>query len=206
VTWQRDAAGDLIIDWLEFGGPVVQAPLRQGFGTTIIQRSVPYDLKGQAQVWYKPAGFEAQFIIPARYVRLATEDPRLVTIAQTPQMADSGTPLSGRVLLVEDNLIIAMDAEDILTQLGATAVLTVSNVAQALETLKTALPDIAVLDINLGEETSFPVADALKAAGVRYVFATGYGDQLRLPEAHAGTPTVKKPYTAASLSRLLESD
>ena len=206
VTWKRDPSGDLVIDWVESGGPVVQAPLRQGFGTTIIQRSVPYDLKGKAQIWYKPAGFEAQFVIPARYVRLATETRQHLKNAQTPETTGSATTLSGRVLLVEDNLIIAMDAEDILTKLGATEVMTVSNVAQALDTLKRERPDIAVLDINLGEETSFPVADALKAAGIRFVFATGYGDQLRLPEAHAGTPMVKKPYTAASLSRLLDSD
>lgn len=206
VTWKRDPSGDLVIDWVESGGPVVQAPLRQGFGTTIIQRSVPYDLKGKAQIWYKPAGFEAQFVIPARYVRLATETRQHLKNAQTPETTGSATTLSGRVLLVEDNLIIAMDAEDILTKLGATEVMTVSNVAQALDTLRRERPDIAVLDINLGEETSFPVADALKAAGIRFVFATGYGDQLRLPEAHAGTPMVKKPYTAASLSRLLDSD
>ncbi|MCB8876623.1 HWE histidine kinase domain-containing protein [Acidisoma silvae] len=205
VTWARDDAGDLIIDWREFGGPIVTPPLRQGFGTTIIQRSVPYDLKGKAEVWYKPAGFEAQFSIPARYVsQPAANLSQTGTAPRAAAVTDSTAPLIGKVLLVEDSLIIAMDAEDILMELGAVEVRTVSTVAQALESLAQEKPSVAVLDVNLGEENSFPIADALKAAGVRYVFATGYGDQLRLPDAHAGTPTVKKPYTAASLSRVLE--
>ncbi|HEX3982467.1 MAG TPA: HWE histidine kinase domain-containing protein [Acidisoma sp.] len=205
VTWSLNDEGDLVIDWREFGGPVVKPPLRQGFGTTIIQRSVPYDLKGRAQVWYKTAGFEAQFVIPARYVRAtalpAATEERPVTRARAEGQVN---PLSGTVLLVEDSLIIAMDAEDILLQLGAGRVRTAANVAQALDELTAETISMAVLDINLGEETSFAVADALKASGVPYVFASGYGDQFQVPADHTGTPTAKKPYTAASLSKLFE--
>lgn len=206
VAWSRDAVGDLTIDWRESGGPIVQPPLRQGFGTTIIQRSVPYDLKGKAEVWYKPAGLEAQFVIPARYVRIPTGpgEPVGIRPALGNDAVAQASPLSGTVLLVEDSLIIAMDAEDILMELGAADVRTAATVAQALDWLSHETPTLAVLDVNLGEETSFPVADALRTRGIRYVFATGYGDQLQMPEAHARTPIVKKPYTRATLGRLLD--
>ena len=207
VTWALDGAGDLTLDWQESGGPVVKPPLRQGFGTTIIQRSIPYDLKGQAQVWYRPTGFEARFVIPGRYVRMAAG------AATPPQPAPPATPIaedgedqviSGTVLLVEDSLIIAMDAEDILLRLGAERVQTAATVAQAMAEMDRARPGIAVLDINLGQETSLPVADRLRAEGIPYLFASGYGDQLELPADHAGRPTVRKPYTLASLARVLE--
>ena len=62
---------------------------------------------------------------------------------------------------------------------------------------------MALLDINLGSETSLPVADRLKALGTPYLFATGYGEQARLPEAHAGVPVLQKPYTIENVARAL---
>ncbi|GAB0116230.1 signal transduction histidine kinase [Acidisoma sp. 7E03] len=208
VSWTLDESGDLTLDWREHGGPVVKPPLRQGFGTTIIQRSIPYDLKGQAQVWYRATGFEARFVIPGRYVRPAALAPVTAPIV-TPAAAtlsDEGEEkvIAGIVLLVEDSLIIAMDAEDILLRLGADQVLTAATVAQAMTELDRAQPTLAVLDINLGEETSLAIADRLKASGIPYLFASGYGDQLELPADHAGRPTVRKPYTLASLARALQ--
>lgn len=207
VTWSLDETGDLALDWRESGGPVVKPPLRQGFGTTIIQRSIPYDLKGQAQVWYRPTGFEARFVIPARYVKPApamgaasTAAPALASL----QEDGEARLITGTVLLVEDSLIIAMDAEDILLRLGAEQVLTAATVRQAMTEMDRTRPALAVLDINLGEETSLAVADRLRAEGIPYVFASGYGDQLDLPADHAGRPTVRKPYTLASLARTLQ--
>lgn len=205
VGWRRDEDGDLHIEWRERGGPAVQAPRRQGFGTTIIQRSIPYDLGGRAAVRYALAGMEADFCIPARHV--APEDSRRAaaphpahTIAEGPV----GTPIAGgAVLLVEDSLIIAMDAEDILSRLGAERVVTASGVAQALEEIDRDRFQIAVLDVNLGHETSLPIADRLRAIGTPYVFATGYGEQLRLPEDHHDVQVIQKPYTFASIALAL---
>lgn len=61
-----------------------------------------------------------------------------------------------------------------------------------------------MLDVNLEVETSLPVADALRVAGIPYVFATGYGEQLKLPPEHDGVPVVQKPYTAGNIAWTLE--
>jgi CheY-like chemotaxis protein len=116
-----------------------------------------------------------------------------------------GKLIDGTVLLVEDSLIIAMDAEDILTGYGATRVVTASSVAAALEELADGSFALAVLDVNLGTETSLPIAEALLAKGVKFVFATGYGEQLRLPDALKASPILQKPYTAANLGRAIEA-
>lgn len=210
VRWWLDEMGDCRIEWRERGGPAVQPPSRQGFGTTIIQRSVPYDLGGTAAVRYPLTGLEAEFCIPARHVVLdSAAAARAHAQAAEMQQAESGAAggdavLRGPVLLVEDSLIIAMDAEDILARLGACRVATAASVAAALDELDAEQFEVAVLDVNLGPETSLPVADALRRAGVPFVFATGYGEQLALPEEHAGTPVLQKPYTALNMSRVLE--
>ncbi|MBA16477.1 MAG: two-component system sensor histidine kinase/response regulator [Sphingomonas sp.] len=205
VTWNLDAEGDLHIQWRERGGPAVQAPTRQGFGSTIIQRSIPYDLGGLAEVRYPVTGLEADFCIPARQVSLdgaaASPNERSdATAFETPAVPETRPVLTGIALLVEDSLIIAMDAEDILTRIGAQRVVTAASIDQAKVEIENEQFEVAVLDVNLGSETSITIADTLRKKGVPYVFATGYGDQLRLPDEHAEAPIIQKPYTAGNIA------
>jgi light-regulated signal transduction histidine kinase (bacteriophytochrome) len=209
VTWAVDDDGDLRIDWRESGGPAVQAPKREGFGSTIINRSIPYDLQGSADVQFKLAGLEARFCIPARHVSLRQEagghharvgpqgaDPAAAPPSPRPALHDS-------MLLLEDSLIIALDAEDILLGIGVRRVISAATVKQALVELAGELPDAAILDINVGDGTSFPVADVLRARGVPFLFATGYGEQAQLPPEHEAVPVLQKPYNQASLAEAL---
>lgn len=203
VRWRLDDEGDLLIEWRERGGPAVQPPRRQGFGTTIIQRSIPYDLGGKAQARFETAGFEADFCIPARHIVVHDPAAPMLSFAPGPSEDPGDAPravISGSVLLVEDSLIIAMDAEDILGALGAERVVTASSVAAALAELERETFALAVLDFNLGPETSLPIASALRAAGVPYLLATGYGEQLRLPPELDGIQVIQKPYTRASIA------
>ena len=108
------------------------------------------------------------------------------------------------VLLVEDSLIIALDAEDLLIRLGAEKVTTEGTAAGAIVALEADRPDLAILDINLGDHQSVPIADRLSELGVPYMFATGYGEQGQLPAEHRGRIVLQKPYTLGSLARRLE--
>jgi len=102
-------------------------------------------------------------------------------------------------LIVEDNLIIALDAEDMLTQLGA-EVRTANTVRQALQALDEMTPSFALLDVNLGgAETSLPVARKLQELKVPFVFATGYGEGFNLPPDLKGVPIIRKPYYLETL-------
>lgn len=208
VDWHVDNMGDLCIEWRERGGPAVQAPTRQGFGTTIIQRSVPYDLGGRAAIRYALAGLEADFVIPARHVSVGGEADAAQLAAPVADPRDTASPpeaatIGGVALLVEDSLIIAMDAEDILISLGAERVVTANGVAQAMAEIEREPIAIAVLDFNLGTETSLPVALELVKRGIPFVFATGYGEQLVLPAELDDRGVLKKPYTALGMRRVL---
>lgn len=208
IEWRRDSNEDLIIKWREEGGPPVKPPTRKGFGTTIIDRSVPYDLGGESRIEYKPEGVEASFRIPARHV----SEPRDYTgpkIHYPRAIKTSVGPVpeqvirSANVLLVEDSLIIALDAEDILKRLGASHVATAATVEGAIDMLMAIRPTFAVLDINLGDQTSYAIADRLKDKDVPFLFATGYGEQAELPADHRGRTVVQKPYTLENLARAL---
>ncbi|EJT04626.1 HWE histidine kinase domain-containing protein [Rhizobium sp. CCGE 510] len=206
LGWHRDDDGNLRIAWREKDGPPVIEPKRHGFGSTIIRRSIPYDLGGKAEVRYNKDGVEADFCIPARYVVKATSeqpDPVPDGAAGRKTIPDDHQPLSGlKVLLVENNLIIAMDGEDILRRLGAD-VATAPTVAEAMEILAGHSFDLALLDVNLGDETSFGIADRLAADGVPFVFATGYGEGIAQANSHSDAPVLQKPYTMEGVMNTL---
>jgi two-component sensor histidine kinase/CheY-like chemotaxis protein len=203
VVWRRDPSDRLVIDWRESGGPAVMPPTRRGFGTTLIERSIPYELKGEADISYELTGVRGRFVVPARYVRAAPTGPALAPRERESVPSLDATPLSGAVLLVEDNMIIALEAEDILAALGAKAVDMATSVHDAMRLIEAATPSFALLDVNLGSETSLPVARRLSALGVPFAFATGYGESFRIPPELGAVTMVKKPYTADTLRRAL---
>ena len=109
-------------------------------------------------------------------------------------------PLSGRrVLIVEDESLVAMLLETILVDMECIPVGPASNIddgeilARDTENL-----DAALLDVNVAGRQVFPVAEVLKARGVPFVFSTGYGEG-GLPEEWRGQPTLQKPFTEAAI-------
>ncbi|WP_207103034.1 response regulator [Paracoccus shandongensis] len=111
-------------------------------------------------------------------------------------------PFQGRrVLVVEDEYIIAEDLREELEREGALVLGPVASVAAALDLLQGGpRPDTAILDINLRGERVFPVADRLRAMGVPFVFATGY-DAEAIPRDYADVPRIEKPFTLRDLGR-----
>lgn len=108
-----------------------------------------------------------------------------------------------RVLLVEDNVIIALDLAELVRETGAEPVGPVASVADALAELGRGGVEAAILDINLGEEDTLAVADELERRRIPFAFATGYSPQDILPPARAGTPVLAKPYSGAEVRDVL---
>ena len=115
----------------------------------------------------------------------------------------STAALSGRrILVVEDDYMIATEIQGELERAGATVIGPVSSVRKALRLTETETVDAAVLDVNLGEEASFPIAEALVAKSVPFLFCTGYssGD---VPEEWQHAMIVMKPLKITALKQLL---
>ncbi|MEA2956433.1 MAG: hypothetical protein QOJ58_1933 [Alphaproteobacteria bacterium] len=115
----------------------------------------------------------------------------------------SATPAK-RILVVEDELMIRMLLEDMLGELGYTVAAEAARIEEALEAAKNADFDIAILDVNLNGQPISPVADALVARGMPFVFATGYGER-GLPEPYRDRPTLKKPFQMDGLKQMLQT-
>jgi CheY-like chemotaxis protein len=111
--------------------------------------------------------------------------------------------LSGRrLLVVEDEMLVLLNVEDILADLGCTSVSAAATVNQALGLIATQSFDAAMVDVNLDGRTSYPVADALAARGVPFVFSTGYSGQ-SLNDGYRDRPVLGKPYREADLVEVL---
>jgi CheY-like chemotaxis protein len=103
-----------------------------------------------------------------------------------------------RVLLVEDEGVIVMLVGRMLESVGCTVVGVAARVNDALDKVANLVFDVALLDINLAGNVTYPVADALRARGVPFVFATGYGSAALKAELR-GAPVLSKPYVLAQL-------
>lgn len=208
VTWTMTPDEGCELIWEETGGPPVTPPRQKGFGSVLITRSVPHDLGGESQVDYRPEGLRARFLVPRRNIAVADAEKLANAssrVEHEPAPARTAAPEGTSILLVEDQMLIAMDAEIMLADHGLTDVVTVSSVREALRILATFRPSAAILDVNLGSGTSLPIAEELKRQGIPFIFATGYGDATAIPPEFSRVTIVRKPYSAMDLvPRILE--
>lgn len=208
VRWRIEGNGDCAIEWQETSTAPLPTPSRKGFGTALIERSVTYDLGGQSSLEFSGNGLLARMVIPARHVLSVPltlierrADEQEASESPTAALAEIGT-----FLVVEDQMLIAMDVEAMLKEEGAETVVVANSVRQAMATIRAVPPAFAVLDINLGQETSIPIAEELARRGVPYIFASGYGDTPLIPEALGPVKIIAKPYEADGLRSAILSE
>ncbi len=124
-----------------------------------------------------------------------------VTSAMTPAARN----LAGRrVLVIEDESMVMMLLQDMVVDIGCVVAGAASRIADATEKARSLAFDIAILDVNLNGERTFPVAEVLAERGVGFVFATGYGTA-SLPAPFAGRPVLQKPFQQQDLERALRA-
>jgi len=168
---------------------------RQGNGNVVV--SIP-----------EPAGALIQRRRPRAVLDQIVDSRTGVIMA--PAILSNSSELPQDVLIVEDDPIIALDLEDTILGLGVTTVRTAGNVVRALGMIADRAPDFALLDVGLIREKSFAIADRLAALKVPFVFVTGYGADVRLPQEFADRPRLPKPCPtdalAAALTRAAKDD
>jgi PAS domain S-box-containing protein len=200
VSWSVHPTGEMALEWRELGGPAVSVPKQKGFGSTLISTVTARQLNGSVNVTFDPAGIIAKVRLPAEIVRPARGEP-----AESREKLDSaveGTEEKserGKILVVEDEVLIAMQMAEVLSEAGWDVIGPATGIAQALSLLTTqGPPDVAVLDVNLDGEMVGPLAENLRGAGIPVVLCTGYEtlDDVRLE----GCPMIRKP---ANIRQLL---
>ena len=114
----------------------------------------------------------------------------------------SGEVSMRRALVVEDEIMVAMYVEDLLTELGFEVAGIATGLEQALPLAREGEFDFAVLDINLAGQLSFPVADVLRERGIPFLFASGYGSR-GLNEDYRSAIRIQKPFLSRDLAQAI---
>ena len=208
VSWELQQ-GTLALRWQESGGPPVTPPASQGFGTRITKASVERQLGGRLEFDWDGAGLGCRLSLPIAQEPLQSE-PASAEDPMAPGGAAEhggtvrpvGMPRRGRILLVEDETFIGWALRDILTDAGYEVVGPVARLREAVAAASGEAVDHALIDVNLGGELSYPVAEALRSRGTGFVFLTGYNDSA-IDRRFADVPVLNKPIDTEALLLLL---
>ena len=185
------------MSWTENGGPPVAKPARHGFGSNMMDSMLRTSLGCDVEVDFAPTGLVWHIGCPAANLveRVVPLSPRSNGTA-TGQKTES---VSGRrILVVEDEPLIAMDFSQTLSDAGYVVIGPANSVARALALIAQFGCDAAVLDTNLGTETSEPIARELIKLGTPFVTTSGYSRE-QMPEVMQTAPLLGKPISSAVL-------
>ncbi|WP_120009059.1 HWE histidine kinase domain-containing protein [Teichococcus vastitatis] len=208
VQWEATPQGDLRVVWAEQSGPGLRIPRpgRRGFGLRMVDATVRSQFRGRIAYDWRPEGLQCTMTIAAERVSLRGPINPLPAspVIKGPRPPPSRTR---RILLAEDEPLVAMELDAQLREMGFTVVGPAATLQQAMD-LAGQDHDLlgAVLDVNLGGQAVFPVADLLVRRGVPVVFATGYGS---LPGGWATsggqgrTALLRKPLSRGALAGAL---
>jgi PAS domain S-box-containing protein len=202
VKWtvQTNGGRTFLLQWQESGGPAVTAPTTRGFGTTLIEKSLAAH-DGEARVHYRAGGVACDIRLPLPESPQPHEGGPM-TLSQALAFAPLPAPAATRsddirgtrILLVEDEPLIAMDVIATLSEAGCDVVGPATTLATARARIAAADFDVALLDANLGGEPVNDLAAALTHLNIPFAFLTGYGRE-GLPEAFREAPMIAKPFT-----------
>jgi CheY-like chemotaxis protein len=178
------------MSWCERGGPPVTAPPRKGFGSTVINTLAEQSLDGKVDLEFKETGLSWRMRCPgAQVIDRATA---VRPAERTASVRSPGISQRPRILVVEDEPLVALEIAQVLED-GEFDVLGPARlVAPALALIEEAGCDAAVLDINLGGETSEAVARKLLLNGTQFVTLSGYS-RAQHPPIFNGAPALSKP-------------
>jgi PAS domain S-box-containing protein len=197
VVNQRN--GSLILDWEESGGPAATEPTRRGFGSLIIERTVKDQLGGDVDFSWTPAGLRFRMVLPSDYfmvsgvTAVAPSAPRPANDHPAPHVPGA------RVLLVEDEALTALAMTQAVEDAGYEVLGPVGRVQDGIDMVRQSRPDVAVLDVNLLGQPSYPIARSLNAMGVPFLFCTGYNVLNDAEASLLEAPVLKKPVHPADL-------
>jgi PAS domain S-box-containing protein len=198
VAWQVQP-DLLMLQWVETGGPRIAPPPARSFGLNVIRASIESQLGGKTIFDWDPEGMKCTLTIPRHDTAIAGT-PKKSNGADNGQAPPKIT-YGRRVLVVEDEALVAMMLQEFLTEYGHSVVGPIGRAAEALVAAKETEYDAAILDINLGDGMAYPVADILSARGIPFVFVTGY-EADTVDDRFSHVPVLQKPIERQALQRL----
>jgi PAS domain S-box-containing protein len=204
LDWELQPDG-LSLHWVESGGPDIAHPSNRNFGLKVIVASIEQQLGGQVAFDWNRLGLRCSFSIPRSELNKsrAFDGARHNGVASG-ALVNMKSKDKPRVLLVEDEALVAMMIQETLAEFGFQVVGPVSTASGALAAARESHFDAAVLDINLGDGLVYTVAEILERRGVPFVFVTGY-DADSVDARFEGVPILQKPIERDMLQKIFAS-
>ncbi|MCX7358844.1 MAG: PAS domain S-box protein [Alphaproteobacteria bacterium] len=209
VNWHLVANNgrNLQLQWREVGGPRVNAPTAQGFGSVLIENSLRA-YGGEVPVTYAESGVVCEINLPLPEL----SHPIGALARETASFSTSATPRAGidgkRILIVEDEPLIGMVLTDYLQDAGCEIVGPIQNADRAEQMAGSEAIDAALVDGNLAGRRVDEIVSALRGRRIPFAFVTGYGREA-LPPGFDDAPIIEKPFTEdqviSTLNRLLNN-
>jgi CheY-like chemotaxis protein len=211
VSWMRgsmDGAGHKVrFVWRERGGPTVTEPIERGFGLTVLEGAVAEDAANVDCAFHED-GFVYTIEFPIDDLTgSVSERSRSVGAgisAHGREPVPNGSTKGQRVLVVEDEPLIAIQLKSDLESEGHYVVGPAGTLEQALALAERETFEVALVDVNLGSSTSAPLAERLAEKKIPFAFVTGYADGRGLPEHLRTAPRIMKPYGPDDVQRVLD--
>ena len=209
ITWQFNSENDCEICWEELGGPPLEGINAEGFGMTVIKSVIPHELGGRVELQPKMAGLCARFVLPSKYVEMdrdgiSNTDSTVLKMEAPKDKETLPEPLVS-AYVVEDNLLISLDLQKHLKKIGFESIDIFCEISSASVALAKRPPQMMFLDVHLGNENTFQLAIELKALNIPFVFITGYGASIDLPESLEGEVILTKPVDPKLLMKAINS-
>jgi two-component sensor histidine kinase/DNA-binding response OmpR family regulator len=203
LTW-RMRAGNIEFEWVESGGPKIKPPSRRGYGTRVFSVGIEHQLGGTVDFDWHPDGLRCKLSIPRQdhakpATRPAATQPSTHNgYAGVSIPAGPGKP----VLLVEDEPTVSMMLADMLSEFGHTVDGPYNRFNDALVAARSNALQAGVLDVNVGGEKIYALADVLSDRNIPFVFVTGYSaDSIDARFHHI--PVLQKPIEPQMLREIL---
>jgi PAS domain S-box-containing protein len=204
LCWRAEEAA-LVFEWQELGGPPIAPPTRKGFGSTLLREVVTRQLRGALDLDWRPEGLKATVSLTPTMFRVEQKPASAPSKRTAARVARPSLTRDGarRILVVEDESLIAMELQSDLTRCGWTVLGPAQSLAEGLAAVEAEpLIDAAVLDVNLAGRAVYPLAAKLQARKTPFVFCTGY--EMVDPEGlFPDTPILRKPINVEFLNRQL---
>lgn len=199
LSWRLEGH-HLVLTWRESGGPPVTAPASAGFGTTLIGAAGGGDA-GDVHADWHPDGVVWTIRLTDGVTRL-TGPADFADVAPAPAPMRQTTLKGARVLLVEDEPLVALDLRFELEDAGATVTAVARTVDEALTAARAGGIDLTLLDGNLKGQQVDEVASLLDSLSVPFCFVSGYGRE-HLPQGFDHAPLIEKPFRPDTLRGIL---
>jgi PAS domain S-box-containing protein len=193
LSWRSYEGGHVKLTWQEHGGPKVVVPTRTGFGTMAI-KALASELGGDVSYVFDADGVVFSIAGPIEQVGRAQPNAVRPLPKTPPSTVPHGRNPRLSILLVEDELLVGLQAKSDLEAAGHKIAGLATNIEQGLEFAERLAFDFALLDIRLGDELSVPIAELLMRKNIPFFFVTGFEDESILPEYLQAIPRLTKPY------------